>query len=493
MPTASPRTHYKVTFAVLTVGVGSFALLQSLVTPVLPTIQHALGTTQTDVTWVLTVYLLSASIFTPIMGRLGDMHGKKRLLVIAMAALSVGSLLAALAGSLSVMIVARVIQGIGGGVLPLAFGIIRDEFPKDKVPGAVGMVAALTSFGAGLGIVLAGPIVDALSYRWLFWLPLIMTVIAGVSAQLLIPESRIRTEGKINWLTAFLLSSWLVALLLGVSQAPSWGWGSAKVIGLLTAAVGIAALWVIAESRSANPLIDMKMMRIRTVWAANLVALLMGVGMYSAFGFLPQFLQTSPTAGYGFGASVTLSGLMMLPSSIGMFILGLISGRLIARFGSRNLLVAGAIVCAIGYFALAFRHTTELDIYLIMGFTGIGLGLAFSAMANVVVSAVPPEQTGVASGMNTNIRTVGGSVGAAFMATIVAGGTASSEIPQESGYTHGFIMLGVAVSLAAVAALCIPTRGRDRRARLEASEIPPSTAVATVTAGTGVPSTSTQS
>lgn len=431
-------------------------------TPVLPTIQTSLGTTQTNVTWVLTAYLLSASIFTPIMGRLGDMHGKKRLFVIAMAALAVGSLLAALATSLTIMLLARVIQGIGGGVLPLAYGIIRDEFPKAKVPGAVGMVAALTSFGAGLGIVLAGPIVEALNYHWLFWLPLIMTSIAGIGAYILIPESRIHTDGKINWLNAFLLSGWLVSLLLGVSQAPRWGWGSAKVVGLLVAAVCIGIVWVITESRSANPLIDMKMMRIRTVWAANLVALLMGFGMYSAFGFLPQFLQTPPSAGYGFGASVTQSGLMMLPSSIGMFILGLASGRLIARFGPKNLLTAGAAICATGYFIIALRHTTELEIYLVMGFLGIGLGLAFSAMANVVVAAVPAEQTGVASGMNTNIRTVGGSLGAAAMATVVATGASPSGLPVETGYTLGFIMLGTVVSLAAVAALCIPTIKRSR-------------------------------
>ena len=170
MDIAPKRTHYRVTFTVITVGVAAFALLQSLVIPVLPTIQVSLGTTQTDVTWVLTAYLLSASVFTPIMGRLGDMYGKKLLFVVALAALGIGSLLAALAASLSVMVVARVIQGVGGGVLPLAFGIIRDEFPEKKVPGAVGMVAALTSLGAGLGVVLAGPIVDVLTYHWV-WRP----------------------------------------------------------------------------------------------------------------------------------------------------------------------------------------------------------------------------------------------------------------------------------------------------------------------------------
>ncbi|ROZ49042.1 MFS transporter [Rhodococcus sp. WS3] len=469
MPTASRRVHYQLTFAVLTVGVGAFALLQSLVIPALPTLKSALSTTQTDITWVLTAYLLSASISTPIMGRLGDIHGKKRAFVAALVALAAGSLLAALATSLSVMIVARVIQGIGGGVLPLAFGIIRDEFPEEKVTGAVGIIAALTAVGGGLGIVLAGPIVAVLGFHWLFWIPLIMVVLAGLAAQILVPESRVRTAGRINWFTALLLSGWLVALLLGVSQAPTWGWGSPIVVGLLVAAAVIVVTWVVVESRSANPLIDMQMMRVRSVWAANLLALLMGVGTYAAFGLLPQFLQTPSSAGYGFGASVTESGLMLLPMSVGMFLLGLASSRLAARLGSRNLLIAGSIVGASGYLVVAFQHETKVDTYVAMSLVGIGFGLAFSAMSNVVVAAVPVEQTGVASGINANIRTIGGALGAAFMTTVVTASASSSGIPQESGYTNGFIMLGAAVGLGAVAALFIPAMRRDKATNLEGS------------------------
>ena len=181
-------------------------------------------------------------------------------------------------------------------MLPVAFGIIRDEFPAEKVAGAVGALAALTAVGAGLGIVLAGPIVDALGYHWLFWLPMILTVVAAVSAVLFVPESPVRTPGRISWLPAVLLSAWLVALLVALSEAPAWGWGSGRVIGLLAAAVVLAAAWVAAELRAATPLIDMKMMRRTAVWTNNLVALLIGVGMYATFAFLPEFVQT-PAAG----------------------------------------------------------------------------------------------------------------------------------------------------------------------------------------------------
>src|ERR1700722_7506644 len=254
------RSSYKVTFAVLLLGTVAYALLQSLVLPVLPTIQHSLHTSQSTVTWVLTAYLLSASIATPILGRLGDMAGKERMLVITLSALALGSVLAGLSNSIGLLIVARSIQGIGGAVLPLSFGIIRDEFPAAKVAGGVGIVAAMAAVGGGAGIVLAGPIVKHLDYHCLFWIPLIITLVAAVCAQLFVPESPVRTPGRISWLAAFLLSAWLVALLVGVSEAPTWGWGSTKVLGLLGLAVVLGVAWVMVELRSRQPLVDMHMM-----------------------------------------------------------------------------------------------------------------------------------------------------------------------------------------------------------------------------------------
>ena len=457
------RTHYQVTFAVLALGVAAFALLQSLVIPVLTTVQHELHTSQAAVTWVLTAYLLSASIMTPILGRVGDMMGKERVFVATLVALAVGSLLAAIAPSITVMIVARVIQGAGGGMVPVAFGIIRDEFPAGKVTGAVGALASLTAVGAGLGIVLAGPIVNALNYRWLFWLPMILTIIAAVSAVLFVPESPIRTPGRISWLPAVLLSGSLVALLVALSEAPDWGWFSGRVLGLLAAAVVLGTAWVTAELRAATPLIDMKMMRRPAVWTNNLVALLIGMGMYATFAFLPEFVQTPPAAGYGFGASITRSGLMLLPSAITMFAVGMFTGRLARRFGGKALVIAGCLVGSGAMAILAFAHEQPWEIYLSSALMGVGFGLAFSAMSALVVAAVPPSQTGVASGMNANIRTIGGSIGAAAMASIVTSRLAPSGLPLESGYTIGFAAMAAGLVLAALAGLLIPSAQRLRQ------------------------------
>jgi EmrB/QacA subfamily drug resistance transporter len=450
------RVSYQVTFAILATGVLAYALLQSLVTPVLTTLQHQLHTSQDTVTWVLTAYLLSASVFTPIMGRIGDKLGKGRVFVAALLALGIGSLLAAVAPNIGVMIGARVIQGIGGGVLPLAFGIIRDEFPTEKISGAVGITAALAAVGAGLGLVVAGPIIDALNYHWLFWIPMAIVLVTAVAAHRYVPESPIRSSGPISVAPALLLSGWLVALLVALSEAPTWGWVSLQVIGLLAAALMLGVAWVVIEKRSASPLIDMEMMRRPAVWTTNLVALLVGVGMYSVFAFLPQFLQTPPSAGYGFATSVTRSGLILLPASVTMFAASLTAARLARKVGAKAVIVSGSAIVAIALALMAVAHTSELDFLVADAIFGIGVGLAFSAMSALIVAAVPPEQTGVASGMNANIRTIGGSVGAALMASLVTSHLRPDGLPAVSGYTHGFTVLAGALVLAALAGVLIP-------------------------------------
>jgi predicted MFS family arabinose efflux permease len=285
---------------------------------------------------------------------------------------------------------------------------------------------------------------------------------ATVAAKLIVPKSRVRTAGRVSWPAAVLLSGWLVALLVPVSEAPSWGWGSARVVGLLAVAVVLAVAWVAVESRSAHPLIDMRMMRIPVVWTTNLVALLFGVGMYATFAFLPEFLQTPAAAGYGFGLSITLSGLILLPSSVAMFVFGVASGPLTSRFGAKAVLVAGALISVLTFVLLTFAHQQEWEILLAMALQGVGFGLAYAAMSNLVVQGVPPEQTGVASGMNANIRTIGGSIGAAVMSSIVTSATGIGGLPSESGYTRGFGLLTLATIAAAVSAMLVPAVARAR-------------------------------
>ncbi|MGW7268010.1 MFS transporter [Streptomyces sp. NPDC054842] len=457
-----PRKSTRLTFAVLATGAGVFSMLQSLIAPALPTVQHALHTSQSTATWVMTAYLLSASVFTPILGRVGDLVGRKRTLVAVLVTVTAGCLLAALAPTIGVLIVARVVQGIGGALFPLSFGIIRDEFAAAEVSPAISNLSAVIAAGGGVGIVAAGPIVTALDYRWLFWLPVGVVAVTTLIALRYVPESPGRAEGRVNWLGAALLSGWLVALLLPLSQATRWGWGSARVVGLLAAAVLLFALWLLAEARSRSPLIDLRVMRLPAVWTTNTAALLFGAGMYAIWSFLPAFVQTPRSAGYGFGASVTTAGLLMLPMLVAMFCSGVLSGRLEPVLGAKKLLVAGAALGAVACAFLALWHDRPWQAAFAAGVFGLGIGLAFASMANLVVGSVPAAQTGAATGMNANIRTIGGSIGAAVTSVLVTGRLQPSGLPYASGYTHAFALLALLCLAAALAALLVPAR-RARR------------------------------
>ena len=450
------RQHYGLTFAVLALAAGTFAILQSLVAPALPDIQHELHASATAVTWVLTAYLLSASIFTPIVGRLGDMFGKERTLVFSLGVLGAGTLLAALATNIEVLIAARVIQGCGGAIFPLSFGIIRDEFPRARVAHGIALISAILGIGAGLGIVLAGPIVEALDYHWLFWIPLVLIVVATVATVFFVPESPIKVPGRVNWLGAFLLSGWLVCLLVGISEGSDWGWSDPRILGLLAAAIVLLVLWVRNEQRAAEPLVDMKMMRIRGVWTVNAAAFLVGAGMYSSFVLIPQFTETPTSAGYGFGASVTQAGLFLLPTTVMMLLVSPFAGRLANSVGSRVPLILGSLATCLAFTSLAIAHDHPWEVYIGTAILGVGIGLAFASLANLIVEAVRPEQTGVATGMNTVMRTLGGSVGSQIGASVIAATVVGQALPTEHGFTIAFLVAAGACGLAALASLAVP-------------------------------------
>ncbi|MFJ6572653.1 MFS transporter [Streptomyces sp. NPDC091292] len=457
------RKSTRLTFAVLATGAGVFSMLQSLIAPALPTVQHALHTSQSTATWVMTAYLLSASVFTPILGRVGDLVGRKRTLVAVLATVTIGCLLAALAPTIGVLIVARVVQGVGGALFPLSFGIIRDEFAPGDVGPGISNLSAVIAAGGGVGMVAAGPIVAALDYRWLFWIPVVVAAATTLIAVRHVPESPTRAEGRVGWLGAVLLSGWLVALLLPLSQASVWGWGSARSVGLFAAAVVLFALWLVAEARSRHPLIDLRVLRLPAVWTTNTAALLFGAGMYAIWTFLPGFVQTPRSAGYGFGASVTTAGLLMVPMLIAMFCSGILSGRLEPVLGAKALLTAGAALGAVSGGVLTLWHDRPWQVAFAAGVFGLGIGLAFASMANLIVGSVPPAQTGAATGMNANIRTIGGSIGAAVTGVLVTAHLQPSGLPHASGYTHGFALLTALCLAATLAALLVPGRNAGRR------------------------------
>jgi EmrB/QacA subfamily drug resistance transporter len=454
------RSRPNVTLAVLCLGGVAYAVLSSAVVPALPTIQHALHTSETGVTWLLTGYLLAASVGTSILGRLGDMYGKEKLLLWTLVILAFGTLLAALSTSIGVMIVARAIQGVSGGIFPLAFGIVRDEFPREKVAGSIGFLSSILGVGGGVGIVMSGVIVKQLDYHWLYWFPLVAVVLAAVFTWRFVPESPVRVPGKINWVAAALMSTGISAILLAISETITWGWGSPKTLGLLAVGFVLCGLWVLREVRSAEPLIDMAMMRLRGVWTTNAAAFLLGAGMYASFIVFPQFAQLPKSTGFGFGASTLVSGLYLLPSTVGMVILGTTAGRISARFGSKAALIGGAAFTTAAFAMLTAAHGHPYDLLIAAGLLGVGMGLAFAALGNLIVQAVPAHQTGVATGMNTVMRTLGGALGGQLSATFIANNHAHGN-PTVTGFTDTFVMATGFLILCLLSGLLIPTRERS--------------------------------
>jgi EmrB/QacA subfamily drug resistance transporter len=448
-------------FAALLVAVLSFSLLQTMPVPALPNLQQEFSTSTTTVSWVLSAFLLTASVATGLLGRLGDMFGKRRVLLACLAVSALGTLLAALAPSIGALIAARGIQGVGAATFPLAFGIVRDEFPRERVPVAIGWISSTFGIGFGVGLVIPGLIVDALGWRWIFWLMLLVLLAAVAAVTAFVRESPVRSPGRIDWAGAVLLAGGLVALLLAISEGRAWGWGSGRILGLFAAAVVLLGVFGFVEKRLTAPLIDIELLGRRAVLTSNITALIIGFGMYGAFTLVPLLVETPARVGYGFGASVTEAGVFIIPMAVTMLFASPLAGRLGARLGFKVPLVLACVIGAIGFVLFAAAHHTEWPIYLGNGVLGIGVGFAFASLANLVVSAVDPRQTGEATGINTIMRTIGGTFGAQIASTIVTSEfITGTRVPTESGYTTAFTLSAIAMGVAALAALAGPGRIR---------------------------------
>ncbi|MCD4852150.1 MFS transporter [Arthrobacter sp. AK01] len=469
-PTSAPapgtEAHRKrgtAIIAYLSLGGLSFAVLQSLVAPALGTIGKDLGVATSDAGWVLTAYLLSASVLTPILGRLGDMVGKRKVLIVVLSLLLVGAVLAAIAPNLTVLIIGRVLQGAAGAVMPLSIGIVRDELPKERVSVTIGLLSAIFGIGAGVGIVAAGPIVEALSWHWLFWLPAGLVLIALLGAIFGMPESPVKTPGKLDLLGTGILSVGLVAVLLAISEGQTWGWGDGKTISLLLGG-GIALIvFVFVELRVAEPLIDVRLFRNRGVWTAHIVALAFGFAMFGTFVLVPTILQLPTVLGYGFGKTVSEAGIYLLPTVVAMVISGVIAGALIRKVGPKIPMILGAVAVTVAFIIPALGHGEEWQIVVSGILTGIGIGMALAATSNAIVESVPATQTGEAISANTVLRTVGSSIGTAVIAALISSNITPQGAPSDDAFTIGFwVSAGVGV-LALLAALVVPSRVQRRR------------------------------
>jgi EmrB/QacA subfamily drug resistance transporter len=449
------RQHPNRTLLILGVAALAFALAQTTLVPAIPELMRALHTDASGVTWTLTGYLVAAAVFTPLVGRLGDMYGKRRMLVVALVAFAAGSVVSAVSASLWVVVAGRVVQGVGGGIFPLCFAIVRDEFPRERVARGIGLMSAVAGVGGGLGLVLGGILVDQASYHWIFWLGAVMGAVAAVATELLVPESPIRTPSKLDLRGALVLAVGLVLPLVAIAQAHEVGWGSTRTLGLIGGGLVVLAAWVALERRTRQPLADIAALAKPSVLLTNVTTLLVGFGMFGSFILVPTLAEAPRSTGYGFGVDATHAGLLLLPGSVAMLALGPLSGILGSRVGNKVPLAAGGFLTGLGLALLAVLHGSQAEV---IGFSLVmsgGIGLAYAAMPNLIIEAVPAHQTGEATGFNALVRSVGSSLGSQVSATVLAA-SAVDDVPVDAGFTHAFAVSAVVAACAGAAAVLIP-------------------------------------
>ncbi len=460
---APPRTSSgRVRLEVALIGVASLAvaLTQTVLVPLLGVLPARLDATPSDVTWLLTVTLIASAVAIPLFGRLGDMFGKRRMLLVSIGILVAGSVLGALAGdSLAVLLVARTIQGAAGATISLGISLCAVLLPHDKRPGAMAFISATIGIGSALGMPLGGVVGESGDFHLLFWIAAAVGALSFVGILLVVPEAKGRTGGRVDLTGALLLSGALVSLLLPLAQAPRWGWGDPRTIGLLAASVVLTALFTWTQGRIANPLVDLVALRRRPIVLTNLSSLLFGAGLFASLIATTTYVEAPAATGYGFGASPMVGALTMLPMAVAMLLLTPLSARLIMGWGAHYTLALGAGILSAGWLSRVFFSDGLWMIAAATGVIGIGTAIAYSAMPALITANTPSSEIAAANGLNTLFRALGSSLASAAGSTILASQVmvvGGHELPTwEAFRTLFWICFGAGV-LALVVALRIP-------------------------------------
>ncbi|MEV7282229.1 MFS transporter [Streptomyces sp. NPDC093111] len=438
------------------------ALMQTLVVPLIGDLPELLHTSASNASWVITATLLASAVATPVAGRLGDMYGKRRLLLASTVPLVAGSVVCALAGSVVPMIVGRGLQGLGMGVVPLGISLLRDILPIEKLGSSIALMSASMGVGGALGLPFSAAVAEHASWRVLFWVAAGLSLAVGVLVWLVAPAGRIApAAGRFDVLGALGLGGGLIALLLAVSKGSVWGWGSATTLGLFAAAAVVLGTWVWWELRTRDPLVDLRVTARPQVLMTNAASILVGFSMYAQSLVIPQLLQLPEATGYGLGQSMMAMGLWMAPAGLMMMALSPLGAKLSAARGPKVTLAVGSLVIAVGYLSSLLLMGSTWGLLVVTLICNTGVGLAYGAMPALIMGAVPQAETASANSFNTLMRSIGSSVSAAVIGVVLAQLTidlGGHALPSEAGFRVALLIGGgVALAAAAVAAL-IPVR-----------------------------------
>ena len=424
----------------MSVVVLTVAVLQTGVVPILGVMARQLDVSLASISWTVTANLLAAAATTPLLGRLADLHTKKRVLLAVLVVVLAGSLLAAMTSSFALLIVARVLQGASFALYPIGVSILREELSPERLMAALAVLSAVLGFGGGMGLVIVGLLMrgDA-DYHRAFWFVSAFVALVLVAATVVVPERPHRASGSVDWVGAAGLAIGLSLLLLTITEGNPWGWTSARTIGSALAAVGVLALWWWWERRCSQPLVSTTMLLRRPILLTNIATVAVGMGLYFGFLGLTGFIQAPAGSGYGFAATVLMASIVfLLPGAIAGFLTALASGRYIDRFGARLVLVVGIAIGMAGFAMLAVAHSEPWQVIAAGVLVNVYISLAYGALPSLVVREVEPGETGVATSMNAIARTIGASTAAAIVAVLLS--RAGNGHPPESSYTIIFAL-----------------------------------------------------
>lgn len=459
----NPRTAARpgAIVAVLAVAGIVAALMQTLVVPLIGELPQLLHASASNTSWAVTATLLASAVTIPAIGRLGDMYGKRRMLLISSVPLIAGSVVAALATSVTPMIIGRGLQGIGMGVIPLGISALRELMPPERLGSSIALISSSLGIGGALGLPFAAAVAENTSWRVLFWTSAGLSALVAVLIWLFVPATPARASGRFDFAGSLGLGAGLVCLLLGVSKGADWGWTSGTTLGLLGASVVILLAWGWWELRHSDPLVDLRVTAGRQVLTTNLASIVVGFSMYAQSLIVPQLLQLPEATGYGLGQSMLATGLWMAPSGLMMMALSPVGARLSAARGPKVTLIVGTLIIAGGYASSMALLGSAWGLMIVTCICSAGVAFAYGAMPALIMGAVPPSETASANSFNTLMRSIGTSVSAAVVGVVLAQMTVNlggRALPSESGFRTG-LLIGAAVAvLAAVVALAIPSR-----------------------------------
>jgi MFS family permease len=430
-----------------------YSFQQMMVVPVLPTLQQDLHTTTPRVTWLLTVFLISSCIATPVLGRLSDQFGRKRVLTGALVLFFVGAVGGALSPNIWFLVGCRAIQGASGVLVPVGIAIINDTFPRERVAPAVGTIMSGALVGFGLGAAVSGILIDLISWRYMFLMAAGLIAVALVVVRRVAPPDVPKARTPVDVKGAVLLAAALVSVLLALTEGPDWGWTSPAVGGLLLLGAATAIAWARVELHVAVPMVNVRLLALRAVSVATAAQMLSAFSMTGILIIVPRLLGPGPSgvgdAGYGLGADTTEIGLVLLPVCITGLVAGGMSAAIGRRLGFKWPLALGTTVGAAALTSIALWHDHVWQILVAMLGFGLTLPLVATAVNKLIIDAVGPAEVASTTGIVVTWRQIGSVLGAqltaAALGSILIGGTA---VPTESAFQ---LALGMCAAAALVA------------------------------------------